>query len=314
MMSFSRHICNQLIVFVHGLQGHPRKTWACRVDADAGAGSSSTRKRSPFRGLKGLVSRKKGTGSNENREIRNDVFWPLDLLPTDCPNARILTFGYESNISRWFDGPANQNTIFHHAKDLLYALEAQRLRCSGRGLIFVVHSLGELLLTCSQVLRRSADEQVGGLFDIFKSTKAVLFLGTPHRGSNMAETGKMLQRLAAAGGFSTNNRNLNALQTKSTELEVIHEGFMKLYQRSPRPFEVVDDVSSSFTGTERCQTINANHMSMCRFMTKNDNGYKKVVDEIQIYISTMEKDEDEEVPKQTKAGIESPPLSSIYCT
>lgn len=48
----------------------------------------------------------------------------------------------------------------------------------------------------------------------------------------------MLRRLASASGFSTSDRNIRALHIDSAELEIIHEGFMKLYQRSPRPFEV----------------------------------------------------------------------------
>jgi hypothetical protein len=65
-----------------------------------------------------------------------------------------------------------------------------------------------------------------------------LFLGTPHRGSTMAEMGEMVRRLTAASGFSTSDSNIRALHINSSELGVIHEGFMKLYQRNPRPFEV----------------------------------------------------------------------------
>lgn len=55
---------------------------------------------------------------------------------------------------------------------------------------------------------------------------------------------------------------------------------------------------------------------MCRYMTKTDNGYKKVVGEIQIYLATVEEEEEEEaMTKQAKAGIaSSPTLSSTYCT
>jgi hypothetical protein len=29
-----------------------------------------------------------------------EVFWPKDLLPCDCPNARIITWGYDSHVSK----------------------------------------------------------------------------------------------------------------------------------------------------------------------------------------------------------------------
>jgi hypothetical protein len=48
----------------------------------------------------------------------------------------------------------------------------------------------------------------------------------------------MLQKIAHISGFSTNDQNIQALQINSSELEVVHERFMKLYQRNPRPFEV----------------------------------------------------------------------------
>jgi ankyrin repeat domain-containing protein 50 len=46
-------------------------------------------------------------------------FWPLDFLPRDCPNSRILTWGYDSVVSNFFKGSANKNTILQHSCDLL---------------------------------------------------------------------------------------------------------------------------------------------------------------------------------------------------
>jgi hypothetical protein len=66
----------------------------------------------------------------------------------------------------------------------------------------------------------------------------VLFLGTPHRGSSKAETGEMLRRIASASGFSTSDRNLQALHIDSSELEGIHERFMKLRKQNQWHFEV----------------------------------------------------------------------------
>ena len=57
------------------------------------------------------------------------VFWPFDLLHEDCPNARIITWGYDSVITRFFDGAVNQGSIFTHAKDFLFALSRARTDC-----------------------------------------------------------------------------------------------------------------------------------------------------------------------------------------
>ncbi|OBT84383.1 hypothetical protein VE02_06736 [Pseudogymnoascus sp. 03VT05] len=229
----------------------------------------------------------------------SEVFWPLDLLPEDCPDARILTWGYESNISRFFAGPANQNTILAHARDLLYALESIRRDCRTRNLIFVTHSLGGIIV--QDVLCRAAEEQDDSLLHIFKATQAAFFFGKPHRGSGYAEAGAKLQKIAHRTGFSTNDQNIQALQVGSFELEIVHERFMKLYQRNPRPFEVytfqeaqgltgvrllglgekvVGNVSSAFTEAERCQTINSNHTDMVRFSSRYDADYEKIASEL----------------------------------
>ena len=42
----------------------------------------------------------------------------------------------------------------------------------------------------------------------------------------------------------------------------------------------MDDVSSEFTGTEPRFTIDANHMEMCRYSSKEDDGYRKVSREL----------------------------------
>ena len=57
------------------------------------------------------------------------VFWPFDLLRGDCPNARIITWGYNSVITKFFDGAVNQGSIFAHAKDLLFDLSRERRDC-----------------------------------------------------------------------------------------------------------------------------------------------------------------------------------------
>lgn len=49
-------------------------------------------------------------------------------------------------MSQFFQGPASQNTISVLGRDLLYDLEFQRRDAPDRPLIFLVHSLGGLVL------------------------------------------------------------------------------------------------------------------------------------------------------------------------
>jgi hypothetical protein len=57
---------------------------------------------------------------------QSDIYWPYHLLPEDCPNTRIFTWGYDSDISKFFSGSANKNNIFAHSRDLLEDLSWER--------------------------------------------------------------------------------------------------------------------------------------------------------------------------------------------
>jgi hypothetical protein len=81
-------------------------------------------------------------GSNEAPHL----FWPKDLLAKDFPNAQVLTYGYDSQVTKFFKGPANQSGILAHGESLMRALEVQRRGCRQRPIIFLVHSLGGIIL------------------------------------------------------------------------------------------------------------------------------------------------------------------------
>ena len=100
-----------------------------------------------------------------------------------------------------------------------------------------------------QVLCRAAAEPESPLLDIYKCTDAILFLGTPHRGSSKAETAEMLRKIVSASGFSTSKGNIRALHFDSSELEGIHERFMKLKENGLCHFEIrTFQEAKGFTG------------------------------------------------------------------
>ena len=114
------------ILFVHGLQGHPRGTWTCKATFDSADNSS-------HRGIRHLFSREQSDKSNSNSKAEaTEVFWPLDLLPHDCNDVRIMTWGYDSKVSQFFKGPTNQSNVNTYARDLLHRLENKRQNCVGR--------------------------------------------------------------------------------------------------------------------------------------------------------------------------------------
>lgn len=130
-------------------------------------------------------------------------------------------------ISNFFGGPASQVSIVGHGNSLLTALGGLRTSCPSRPIIFVVHSLGGLVL--KEALRQSWQAQAyEDRRAVYNSTIAVIFMGTPHRGSDYADWGIILRNIAVASGFDASDRNLGDLRGDSPMLEILRSDFGKM--------------------------------------------------------------------------------------
>jgi hypothetical protein len=235
------------IVFVHGLQGHPQGTWSKRASKSkstrqnlrlSSKASKPDNPRAPHP-LKLFLTRERsnyessvgGDGSRDGEEGREngdesdqEVFWPRDLLKPDIPRARIMTFGYDTKITRGYKA-TNQGNIFSHAGDMLYALEATRRQAPDRDLVFIAHSLGGILV--KEVLRRSEADPDPSITKIFGASTGIFFFGTPHRGSKgWASFGEGVFGIASRMfGVDVNSQALHALLPTSPELNLCRESF-----------------------------------------------------------------------------------------
>jgi hypothetical protein len=86
------------------------------------------------------------------------------------------------------------------------------------------------------MLLRASESEGERERNIYESTKAILFLGTPHRGGNYADWGEAARRIASAAGFDTGHQNIRDLAIDSPMLEDCRERFFNLYNR--RRFEI----------------------------------------------------------------------------
>lgn len=84
-----------------------------------------------------------------------------------------------------------------------------------------------------QALRRSEIDDEAEIKDIITSTAAVLFLGTPHRGSSAAQLADVVRTVASVVlRLDTNDKVLQALSgANSPELELGRESFISLWRK-----------------------------------------------------------------------------------
>ncbi|OHW99541.1 LipA and NB-ARC domain-containing protein, partial [Colletotrichum incanum] len=252
------------VVLVHGLNGDPEKTWTSRD----------------------------GKG----------VFWPADLLPQSLGKTRanVLVYGYNADVYTTSKShkSASDNFISQHAQTLVTNLTLYRKseRTSSNPIIFVAHSLGGLLV--KRALLYSNDVRDRNQEDaraIFISTYGIIFLGTPHTGSDMATWGLVLQRMADAIAprkvFESESVLLKTLKKDNETLEIINNHFLDVYQRfqihmahenhktdvKGTKMIVVDAKSASpqLPGVTY-YGIEATHSGMCKFDSISAPGYRNV--------------------------------------
>ncbi len=113
------------IVFLHGLRGHPYKTWASihQTGGDGGIGPSNRRQRiKSFFGPPTPSSR----GNDKQKTAlsgQEQVFWPRDFLAEDIAEARVWTYGYNADIISGLFQANNKNSVSGHGRDLKVRLE-----------------------------------------------------------------------------------------------------------------------------------------------------------------------------------------------
>jgi hypothetical protein len=189
------------IILVHGLNGRPDATWTAS----------------------------------------NGTFWPLDLLPAALRGvpANILVYGYNADVySRHNDHSASSQFIHQHAQTLITSLTLFRRGegTSRNPIIWVGHSLGGILVKRALLHSNDVRAQFHEHFrSIYVSTFGIMFLGTPHMGSDAAGWGLMLQGMTDAvipkKFFESESVLLRTLKKDSETLVDINDHFMDIFGR-----------------------------------------------------------------------------------
>lgn len=116
-------------------------------------------------------------------------------------------------------------TITQHAENLMENVAGVREQCQGRPLIFIAHSLGGLLV--KGALNESRQMTQRQYSDLLFPCHAIIFMGTPHLGAEVAAWGTMTSNIIGAlpGGFSTYSGVLRGLEPDSETLHTITRRF-----------------------------------------------------------------------------------------
>ena len=109
----------------------------------------------------------------------------LDWIAEDCPAAQVWSLDYPAVTTRWTDRGRGM-ALPRRARGLIELL--LQLGIGERGLVFVCHSLGGLVV--KQILRHSRELSAPGWEDIANSVLGVVFIATPHGGSSLASFAK----------------------------------------------------------------------------------------------------------------------------
>ena len=283
-------------MLVHGLFGHPKKTWSLK------AFSNASKRKQDDRDLSSGTSDESETESRSQKkrcqkdgDLRQDVFWPRDLLPRAFPQARIATWGYDVQIEG-FSTATSQASLFHHSENLLSDLVMLRKSDAAKlkPLIFIAHSLGGIVV--KDALSLSGNERTV-LNAILPATIGVMFLGTPHHGSRSASLGKMVFEVSKLFFKKPNLQVLRGLETNSETLERISRSFGQILstgrikvhsfrEELPTHGVMVVGSASSTIGYlhETRGSLHANHRNLTKFSSMEDIKFQRVVSVLQDWV------------------------------
>ena len=153
-------------------------------------------------------------------------------MPSTIPHARVLTYGYDTHIRHRLGPTGSRNTIYDIAWDFLVALEAERREQPSRAMIFVVHSLGGIVV--KEVLRRSSEsyQSQTHLRCVYLSTIGIIFFGTPHSGADPRSfIHRIAEKVFKVVGFTVDEQMVNSLLPSSERLKELRDAF------GPRAYE-----------------------------------------------------------------------------
>ncbi|RYP60002.1 hypothetical protein DL771_010654 [Monosporascus sp. 5C6A] len=251
------------IIFVHGLRGHPRKTWEDdRGGSSEDVGNAASSKRTL---LKQFFKSKSSTATADNRtneDPSGKLFWPDEYLTEDIPEARVWTYGYDADAIGGLFQAKNKNSVSQHGRDFAVKIERE---------------------IDNEAMRKSTVCR--------ERTKLIVFLGTPHRGSPSAGWGEIAANLARLALQDSNKKLVETLEVNSEVLDNIHEEFKSIVHES-------DIRIHSFQEARGISGIKGLHNKMARCSDRADPQYRAIVGVLKQFIHSGALDGNRTIPQE----------------
>ena len=237
---------------------------------------------------------------------KNGIFWPSQLLPQMLKHnkvhksvqAQILVYGYNTDMYTFGCKSTMANYILQHVQTLVMTLDLEHFNKDvlKQLIVFVVHLLGGILVKKAlNYLHNISNVNSENLWLVFVLTYGIIFLGTPHNGTDPAKWGKMVQSMCTAmlpkKILDSKLQLVAALCTQSKTLQNINVAFVHImdkfclaffHKALKTNFSVLKDFVVNQSSAALIMpgpayaSIKATHLGMCKFDSKNTPGYTSV--------------------------------------
>lgn len=218
----------------------------------------------------GIQGDPRGTWTN-----KNGGFWP-SWVAEDNAGLAVWSAGYKAAVSEW---AGTAMPLFDRANNVLAELQAAGI--GSRPICWVAHSMGGLLV---KKMLRNADS-VAAEFKAFSNiTRGVVFIGTPHSGSDLASLARYLGFILRPSAAA---KDLKPLSEQLLELNLWYrENYRRLDVATQVYFETqttkgvwVVDRGTADPGLEGVIPIglDADHIGICKPSGKDDLIYKRTL-------------------------------------
>lgn len=235
----------------------------------------------------------------------NGCCWPRDLLPEDIGQlplngrtGRVLSWGYDAGLlSVGFSRSPSTATIHAHARGLLADVNHYRDQRTivNHKIIFIGHGTGGI------IIQAALCESMMGTDNLYRNVAGILFMGTPHRGLELARTVSIMGSIVSGVGLGSKSPILKHLKPNSEVLQNVNMQFRRVLQRAPTgicsAFEtrktpsfglIVDQPAATFGLAEEITLpLDADHRHLSKFLDNNDINYIRVFGLLQQWIKQI---------------------------